>query len=233
MARGDQIYTIRDFYNVPGLYEHHGIDCGDGTVIHYQKGKETIARTSMAVFSSNRSLYVKQYDVSYVPDVVIHRAESRLGEQKYNLIFNNCEHFANWCKTGRHESLQVRDYLLGRGHVGGYDLYDMVRQAITTADQEQVPETVRQAWLNIAAARQEIQPRYEQAKNDRDSWQRVARSALQQGREDLARAALRRKYEAGKQVDTLQVQLNQLKDMLETVQRNATVLHYDLPELPP
>ena len=32
---------------------------------------------------------------------------SRLGEQNYNLLFNNCEHFATWCKTGRHRSVQV------------------------------------------------------------------------------------------------------------------------------
>jgi hypothetical protein len=26
----------------------------------------------------------------------------------YNLIFNNCQHFARWCATGDHESEQVR-----------------------------------------------------------------------------------------------------------------------------
>jgi hypothetical protein len=35
----------------------------------------------------------------------------RLGEQNYNLLFNNCEHFAHWCKTGRHRSSQVEDWL--------------------------------------------------------------------------------------------------------------------------
>ena len=32
---------------------------------------------------------------------------SRIGEQDYNLLFNNCEHFATWCKTGRHRSSQI------------------------------------------------------------------------------------------------------------------------------
>ncbi|MED5469005.1 MAG: NC domain protein, partial [Cyanobacteriota bacterium] len=27
------------------------------------------------------------------------------------LLFNNCEHFANWCKTGRHRSSQVEDWM--------------------------------------------------------------------------------------------------------------------------
>ncbi|MFP3043291.1 lecithin retinol acyltransferase family protein [Treponema primitia] len=35
------------------------------------------------------------------------RARSRIGEGKYNLFFNNCEHFAIWCKTGIAESVQV------------------------------------------------------------------------------------------------------------------------------
>jgi len=35
----------------------------------------------------------------------------RLGEQNYNLLFNNCEHFAHWCKTGRHRSAQVESLL--------------------------------------------------------------------------------------------------------------------------
>lgn len=39
------------------------------------------------------------------------RARSRLREDKYNLIFNNCEHFAVWCKTGISESSQVNSVL--------------------------------------------------------------------------------------------------------------------------
>lgn len=27
--------------------------------------------------------------------------------QNYNLVTNNCEHFAKWCKTGKHKSKQV------------------------------------------------------------------------------------------------------------------------------
>ena len=36
---------------------------------------------------------------------------SRIGEQNYNLLFNNCEHFATWCKTGRHHSAQVNSVI--------------------------------------------------------------------------------------------------------------------------
>lgn len=37
----------------------------------------------------------------------IKRAKSRLGEKNYNLVTNNCEHFAIWCKTNISESYQV------------------------------------------------------------------------------------------------------------------------------
>lgn len=47
----------------------------------------------------------------YSPEETVKRAESRLGEDKYNLVLNNCEHFAIWCKTGVSESYQVRRVL--------------------------------------------------------------------------------------------------------------------------
>lgn len=47
----------------------------------------------------------------YSPKETIKRAKSRLGESDYNLITNNCEHFAIWCKTGIEESHQVNSIL--------------------------------------------------------------------------------------------------------------------------
>lgn len=44
----------------------------------------------------------------YSPEETVQRALSRVGEKDYNLVFNNCEHFALWCKTGVSESFQVR-----------------------------------------------------------------------------------------------------------------------------
>ena len=41
------------------------------------------------------------------PDAVIDRAEARIGEKAYNLVFRNCEHFSSWCKTGISNSEQV------------------------------------------------------------------------------------------------------------------------------
>lgn len=101
MTRGTHIYVHYD------CYTHHGIDCGDGTVIHYTKSQSTISRTSLAVFRSGKAIFVRKYGRRDSPDVVIQRASSRLGENAYDLFDNNCEHFATWCKTGLHVSEQV------------------------------------------------------------------------------------------------------------------------------
>jgi hypothetical protein len=47
----------------------------------------------------------------------IRRARSRLGEKSYNLLTNNCEHFAIWCKTGLSKSYQVEAIIQGTPRV--------------------------------------------------------------------------------------------------------------------
>jgi hypothetical protein len=42
---------------------------------------------------------------------VIRRARSRLGENRYRLLRNNCEHFCEWCVHGISRSLQVERVL--------------------------------------------------------------------------------------------------------------------------
>ncbi len=43
----------------------------------------------------------------YSPEETVKRARSRVGERKFLLPANNCEHFAIWCKTGVKQSYQV------------------------------------------------------------------------------------------------------------------------------
>lgn len=47
----------------------------------------------------------------YSPEETVKRATNRLGERKYSLLFNNCEHFAIWCKIGLSKSEQIEDLL--------------------------------------------------------------------------------------------------------------------------
>jgi hypothetical protein len=142
MARGDHIYVRR----FGGIYVHHGIDAGDGTVIHYTSGHwltpRQVRRTSLDKFAKSDDIYIRDYTqfienlqsgdlvdrttqgfnqwmdslrglhvgaLDFSEEAVMERAESRLGEFAFDLVFNNCEHFVTWCKTGISSSEQITD----------------------------------------------------------------------------------------------------------------------------
>ena len=106
MAAADHLQVPRQH----GLFLHHGIDLGDGTVAHYLEGRE-ILRSSLDDFSQGQPVSVVPHAVCSPQGVTLRRAMGRIGEQNYNLLFNNCEHFATWCKTGRHQSAQVNSVI--------------------------------------------------------------------------------------------------------------------------
>ncbi|MDQ8044274.1 MAG: lecithin retinol acyltransferase family protein [Patulibacter sp.] len=121
MARGEHIYVRRR-----GVYTHHGVDAGDGTVIHFtgepgSKRHAAIARTPIEEFLSGGECRVRRYGARDDADVTIARAESQLDATGYHLAINNCEHFATWCCTGRKASEQVRGAtsLTAHGAVAG------------------------------------------------------------------------------------------------------------------
>ena len=109
MARGDHIYVDR----FGGLYSHHGIDCGDGTVIHYWPDEiplaSSVKRTTLTEFAEGGSVRVRNYAECDPPETALRRALSSLGARGFDPLRSNCEHFVVWCKTGRKESSQVRN----------------------------------------------------------------------------------------------------------------------------
>lgn len=220
MARGDQIYVIRPFAGLSSVYEHHGIDCGDRTVIHYSKAEQnaTVRRTPWRQFCQGRSIYVKHYVSSFIPDDVVRRAESRLGESRYSLLTNNCEHFASWCKTGISQSQQLARFGASPTQFQPEDLPQLLGQA-SMGSRRDVEDLVSHAFDNIAIAKAAIQTQLESQRRERNLWQRVARQALHQGREDLARAALTRKRPYQQKIDDLTQQLQQLQDLRNSLDR--------------
>ncbi len=118
MARGDHLVVPL----VCGT-THHGIDLGDGTVIHWSgvwrsvedtipdqlfaKQNGTISQQPLEEFSRGMTVTVRHYENAHSAEEVVARAQSRIGEKGYDLTKNNCEHFACWCKTGQHHSAQV------------------------------------------------------------------------------------------------------------------------------
>lgn len=83
-------------------YTHHGLYVGNNHVIHYENG--SVHRDSLENFRRNAEVFIlpeEESPLRYSDWEVISRAESRLGEDTYNLIYNNCEHFVRWCRCGR------------------------------------------------------------------------------------------------------------------------------------
>lgn len=225
MARGDQVYTFREIIGVP--YEHHGIDCGDGSIIHYSKlGEANIARTSRERFAQGQAIYTKPQPTAFIATDVVARATSRLGEREYDLFFNNCEHFANWCKTGRSECTQLNDFGLRFSQIKLPEVRELAQRAAQNAGDRESPEKTlllfQEALGNIAIATTTLLPQYTQASDDTLTWHRVAQRALSQNREDLARAALYRKVAAQKQAEAIKAQLSQLSELQLTLEQNQT-----------
>lgn len=95
-----------------GMYQHHGIYCGDGTVIHFGRGifdreNAIVERVDLETFSNGRQIEVVDSPSSFDSRTVVERAFSRLGEKGYDLWDNNCEHFVRWCRSGENESQQI------------------------------------------------------------------------------------------------------------------------------
>jgi len=109
--KGDVIWVFRFPYFHCGIYD------GDNSVIHFAprendiKSKEdaVIHKTPLDKFADGSPVYVIEFpsEKCLSPDEVVRQACSRLNEKDYNLPFNNCDHFATWCKTGKHRSTQV------------------------------------------------------------------------------------------------------------------------------
>ena len=100
------------------LYTHHGVYVGGFEVIHYGGfsggGSDAVERVSLLDFSQYSDEKSPGFMVIHHPESSVsgeeakQRAERRIGEDEYNLISNNCEHFANWCTTGESVSTQSR-----------------------------------------------------------------------------------------------------------------------------
>lgn len=101
--RGDHL-TV--YYQ--GFY-HHGIDGGDGTVVHMSREHGGIVHTPYSVFADGKKVHIENSRMTFERNEVFERALSRVGEGGYHLVNNNCEHFANWCRNGKQKSKQVHN----------------------------------------------------------------------------------------------------------------------------
>lgn len=120
-----QITASREGILAPGThlatsrtgYMHHGIYVGSGMVVHYAGLSRSfhsgpVEEVPLSRFSMGRAVQIIEYSESkYSHQEIVQRARSRLGENQYKVLRNNCEHFCNWCISGRSRSKQVESPL--------------------------------------------------------------------------------------------------------------------------
>jgi hypothetical protein len=115
MARGDRLRVERRLSGSTVAYMHHGIDVGDGTVVHARPDDfrnplagGRVERTSLTEFAAGGAVLVTtEPAAAYPPENVVARALAHVGRPGYCPVVDNCEHFATWCATGERSSRQV------------------------------------------------------------------------------------------------------------------------------
>lgn len=111
MERGDHLVSPR------AGYSHHGLYLGRDKVIHYTgfsscRHKGEIAITSLEEFCQGEGFTIQTYPFRvYSHAESVQRAYSRLGEDWYDILLNNGEHFVTWCIQGLHSSPQINHTL--------------------------------------------------------------------------------------------------------------------------
>lgn len=139
------VLSVGDHLRSPRLgYSHHGLYVGNDSVIHYSgfvngMSAGEIEVTSIDAFRHGNPLYIESHFFRrYDGDESVDRAYSRLGEDWYNVLLNNCEHFVSWCINGIHSSEQVN---MTVGMIAGfYSAQQKAQQA------EQAAHAVHMLW---------------------------------------------------------------------------------------
>ena len=105
-----------------GIYKHYGVYVGNDTVVHFSGGegfelsakRACIRKTSLENFRKNDEIQIEtRCCESYSRKETVMRALGAVGTEKgkYALPWNNCEHFANWCRYGEKRSSQVEQFV--------------------------------------------------------------------------------------------------------------------------
>lgn len=105
-----------------GTIYHYGIYVSDAEVIQFglapaarpalKDSEVEVLATDIDTFLGGQFLEVAEFDrkerkANRAPDEVVSVARDRLGERGYHILYNNCEHFAHECVSGKHYSEQV------------------------------------------------------------------------------------------------------------------------------
>jgi|HubBroStandDraft_6_1064221.scaffolds.fasta_scaffold362634_1 hypothetical protein len=109
---GDKHVVQCSILGVPA-FRHYGTEIANGAIVDnsWRYGYRRV--DSLAEMAGGRPTWVEESNATLEQRLeAARRAESMIGHcYAYSLLGNNCEHFANWCRTGVAFSQQVIDGL--------------------------------------------------------------------------------------------------------------------------
>jgi hypothetical protein len=103
-------------------YTHHGIYVGRSRVVQYgglSRGlrRGPVEEVSLPDFAQGYPIWIRMEESRWSDgNEIVRRARLRLGENRYHVLRNNCEHFCEWCVRGEHRSYQVDELIAGYSH---------------------------------------------------------------------------------------------------------------------
>jgi len=167
-TRGDMIRV-----NLGSVF-HYGIYVSDDEVIQFgyppilrniDKDRIVVVATDIATFSCGKIVEVASLTYAdkrkrFNPEVVVENARERIGEEGYNIIHNNCEHFAYECYCGIHYSSQEEEAREKWSKIGFINVY------LFDIDDEENEERIENDYL------------YKEVQNIRDFEERNARTGI-------------------------------------------------------
>lgn len=120
LYRGDLLLASHELARVgvhvvsrPRGYFHHCVYVGDGKVVHYRGLNGglrwgPLEETYFSRFSLGLPVWIRRgHSTLFDREEVVRRARSRVGEDRYRVLTNNCEHFCEWCPHREPPSYQV------------------------------------------------------------------------------------------------------------------------------
>jgi len=123
-----------------GLYSHWGVFVGDEQIVHlagedndgidaniearhvltvsgHRLDKACVCKTQFwSVVGNDKALIQNDKDHKWKPlpqHEIVENALKKIGKVGYNLLYENCEHFAKWCRYGIEKSDQVESVVTG------------------------------------------------------------------------------------------------------------------------
>lgn len=112
IKKGDLIFVNR----LGGLYQHYAVAIDDrGNILEFHtdnmfKPSDSIVRyNTIEKMSHGDKVFIEKPNGKYSPDEIVERAKSLLNKPRgqYNVLTNNCEHYARGVVNGKRISTQA------------------------------------------------------------------------------------------------------------------------------